>query len=61
MSTDAIVEVVAVVVLYVSFALAATVAIMERNGRFRLTVDDWMAIVFWPCAIVVGAFKKLLP
>lgn len=61
MSTDAIVEVVAVVVLYVSFALAATVAIMERNGRFRLSVDDWMAIVLWPCALVVGAFKKLLP
>lgn len=60
MSTDAIV-VVEVVALYVSFALAATAALMERNGRFRLAVDDWLSIIFWPCAIIVGAFKKLLP
>lgn len=60
MSTDAIV-VVEVFALYVSFSLAATAALMERNGRFRLTAAEWLSVVLWPCAIVVGAFKKLLP
>ena len=60
MSTDAIV-VVEVVALYVSFSLAATAALMDRNGRFRLSVDEWLSVIFWPCALVVGVFKKLLP
>lgn len=56
-----VVTIIEVAALYISFALAAAVAIIERNGRFRLTVEDWMSILLWPCAIIVGAFKKLLP